>query len=134
MRMTSLVKLLMVLAGQDQSRFELIYPVEVKGKKAEQEKQLDSIPEEEAEPEEQQEPQAPEHRHELAGELSFIWNGHEYNQQNTLKTLKALCTEFGISRFGSKHEILRRLSRTVPSRPRDITSLAQLRRSIRNML
>ena len=101
------------LSWTGQSRFELIYPVEVKGKKAEQEKQLDSIPEEEAEPEEQQEPQAPEHRHELAGELSFIWNGHEYNQQNTLKTLKALCTEFGISRFGSKQEILRRLSRTV---------------------
>ena len=79
----------------------------------EQEQQLDSIPEEEAEPEEQQELQAPEHRHELAGEPSFVWNGHEYNQQNTLKTLKALCTEFGISRFGSKQEILRRLSRTV---------------------
>ena len=30
-----------------------------------------------------------------------------------MKTLKALCTEFGISRFGSKQEILRRLSRTV---------------------
>ena len=101
------------LGWTGQSRFELIYPVEVKGKKTEQEQQLDSIPEEEAEQEEQQEPQAPEHRHELAGELSFVWNGHEYNQQNTLKTLKALCTEFGISRFGSKQEILRRLSRTV---------------------
>ena len=91
----------------------LIYPVEVKGKKAEQEQPLDSILEEEAEPEETQEPQAPERRHELAGELSFVYNGHEYNQQNTLKTLKARCTEFGISRFGSKQEILRRLSRTV---------------------
>ena len=30
-----------------------------------------------------------------------------------MKTLKALCTEFGISRFGSKQEILRRLSRNI---------------------
>ena len=51
-------------------------------------------------------------------------------QQNTLKTLKALCTEFGISRFGSKQEILRRLSRNI-MRLRDTTSLAKLRRSIR---
>ena len=42
-----------------------------------------------------------------------MYNGREYNQQNTLETLKALCTEFGVSRFGSKQEILRRLSRTV---------------------
>ena len=100
------------LSWTGRSRFELIYPVEVRGKKAQQEQQLESIPEQ-VEPEEVQEPEAPEHRYELAGESSFVHNGHEYNQQNSLKTLKALCTEFGISRFGSKQDILRRLSRTL---------------------
>ena len=105
------------LSWTGQSRFQLIYPVEPKAKKQKKkQKQLDTIPEqveEENEALQESEPEAPEHRYELAGELVFNHNGYEYNQQSSLKTLKGLCTEFGVSKFGSKQGILRRLSRTV---------------------
>ena len=87
---------------------------------------------EEVEEPEEPEAQAPAHRHELAGELSFTFGGHEYNQQNSLKTLRELCKELGVPKFGSKQEILRRLSRTI-MKQKGTWSSAQPKRSTRSL-
>ena len=95
-----------------QSKFRLVYPVD--GSKAQQQEQrLKTVPENESMEIDEQEPQAPAHRYELHGELTFIYDGHEYNQQNSLKILKEVCTEFGVSKNGSKQDLLRRLSRKI---------------------
>ena len=67
--------------------------------------QLDTIPEQE----EVEEPEEPEARHQ-----HIVMNLQvNSNQQNSLKTLRELCKELGVPKFGSKQEILRRLSRTI---------------------
>ena len=69
--------------------------------------QLETIPEQEEQQEEEtSEAQAPAHQHELAGELSFAFGGHEYNQQSSLKALRELCKELGVPKHGSKQEVL----------------------------
>ena len=45
-----------------------------------------------------QEPQTPAHRHELQGEHTFAYHGHECNQQNSVKILKDLFLETNILR------------------------------------
>lgn len=101
------------LSWTGHTKFELLEPVRPKARKLKQKvHQVDTIPEQ-VEPEVQQEQaegsesQAREHRHELAGELSFTFAGHEYNQQSSLKILKELCRELGVA------DILKRLSKSI---------------------
>ena len=52
-------------------------------------------------------------RREAEGSLSFIQRGCENSQNSTMKEFRTLCSEFQVSRNGSKRDILRRLSRAV---------------------
>ena len=103
------------LSWTGRTKFELFEPVKPKDRKPKQKvHQLDTIPgQEEQQEEETSEAQAPAHQHELAGELSFTFGGHEYNQQSSLKALRELCRELGVPKHGSKQEVLRRLSRNI---------------------
>ena len=103
------------LSWTGHTKFELFEPVKPKDRKPKQKvHQLDTTPEQEEQQEEAtSEAQAPAHQHELAGELSFTFGGHEYNQQSSLKALRELCRELGVPKHGSKQEVLRRLSRNI---------------------
>ena len=69
------------LSWTGHTKFELIEPLKPKDRRPKQKvQQLETIPEQEEQQEEQtSEAQAPAHQHELAGELSFTFGGHEYN-------------------------------------------------------
>ena len=121
------------------SKFVLFEPVNPKVRKPKQKvHQLDTIPaQEEVEEPEEQEGQAPAHRHELAGELSFTFGGHEYNQRNSLKTLRELARN-------SEYPSLVLSKRSYPTEPRlsrvglswkqrGTWGLAQPRRSARSL-
>ena len=67
--------------------------------------------------EEQQEAQQPEgeppQELEQAYALEFIHEGVQYSQASALRALRQLCREYGLSKNGSKAEILKRLSVAV---------------------
>ena len=106
------------------SKFVLFEPVNPKVRKPKQKvHQLDTIPEqEEVEEPEEPEAQAPAHRHELAGELSFTLGGHEYNQQNSSEYPSlALSKKFSEGSVGLSWKL------------RDTWSSAQPKRNIRSL-
>ena len=106
------------------SKFVFFEPVNPKVRKPKQKvHQLDTIPEqEEVEEPEEPEAQAPAHRHELAGELSFTLGGHEYNQQNSSEYPSlALSKKFSEGSVGLSWKL------------RDTWSSAQPKRNIRSL-
>ncbi|CAE7514351.1 unnamed protein product [Symbiodinium sp. CCMP2592] len=68
---------------------------------------------EEADKEEEKEPAAPKDRREVERSLTFVHEGWEYSVETTLKDLRDLCRELGVSSKGTKKELLLRLSRAT---------------------
>ena len=108
-----------------ETRFRLREPLQLQSKKQKTGKDESMEVDEEAQPsgaqaepeaeaeQAEEEPAAPADRREVVEGLSFVHEGWEYSVDTTLKDLRDLCKELGVSQKGTKKEILRRLSKAT---------------------